>query len=111
MLRINPFTYVQSFQTASFYTSNLNSLYFFITFTTSFNFLENILACIKEVQYKLFMTLPLDSTMESKCKCKCDNETKESCKVITLDKKAKILDKLWDGISAAAVGLTFCQFC
>jgi hypothetical protein len=45
--------------------------------------------------------------MELKRKCKCDNEAKESCKVMTLDEKIQILDKLRSGMSAAAVGLTF----
>jgi hypothetical protein len=55
----------------------------------------------------LFMILSLDSIMESKRKCKSDNEAKKSCKVVTLDEKIKILDKLRGGMSAAAVGLTF----
>jgi hypothetical protein len=55
----------------------------------------------------LFMILPLNSTMETKRKCKSDNEVKKSCKVMTLDEKIKILDKLRGGMSAAAVGLTF----
>jgi hypothetical protein len=55
----------------------------------------------------LFMILPLDSIMESKRKCKSDNKVKKSCKVMTLDEKIKILDKLRCGMSAAAVGLTF----
>jgi hypothetical protein len=45
--------------------------------------------------------------MESKRKCKSDNEAKTSCEVMTLDDKIKILDKLRGGMSAAAVGLTF----
>jgi hypothetical protein len=45
--------------------------------------------------------------MESKRKSKSDNETKKSCKVVTLDEKIKILDTLCGGMSAAAVGLTF----
>jgi hypothetical protein len=53
------------------------------------------------------MILLLDSIMESNGKCKSDNNTKKSFKVITLDEKIKILDKLRGGISAAAVGLTF----
>jgi hypothetical protein len=55
----------------------------------------------------LFMILPLDSIMESKRKSKSDNEVKKSCKVMTLDEKIKILDKLRGGMSAAEVGLTF----
>jgi hypothetical protein len=51
--------------------------------------------------------LPLDSITESKRKCKSDNEAKKSCKVMTLDEKINILDKLRGGMSAAAVGLTF----
>jgi hypothetical protein len=46
--------------------------------------------------------------MESKCKYKSDSEAKKSCEVITLDQKIKILDKLRGGMSAAAVGPTFC---
>jgi hypothetical protein len=42
-----------------------------------------------------------------KPKCKSDNEANKSCKVMTLDEKIKILDKLRGGMSAAAVGLTF----
>jgi hypothetical protein len=53
------------------------------------------------------MMLPLDSIMESKRKYKGGNEAKKSCKVIILDEKIKILDKLRGGMSAAAVGLTF----
>jgi hypothetical protein len=45
--------------------------------------------------------------MESKRKCKNDNEANKSCKVMTLDEKIKIPDKLRGGLSAAAVGLTF----
>jgi hypothetical protein len=45
--------------------------------------------------------------MESKRKCKSDNEVKETCKVMTLDEKIKILDKLRGGMCAAAVGLAF----
>jgi hypothetical protein len=41
---------------------------------------------------------------------KIDNEAKK-CKVMTLDEKIKILDKLRGGMSAAAVDLTFrCYF-
>jgi hypothetical protein len=54
------------------------------------------------------MILSLDSTVESKRKYKSDNEAKKSCKVMTLDEKLKILDKLRGGTSAAAVGRTFC---
>jgi hypothetical protein len=53
------------------------------------------------------MILPLDSIMESKRKCKSDNEAKKSFKVMIPDEKIKILDKLRGGMSAAAVGLTF----
>jgi hypothetical protein len=53
------------------------------------------------------MILPLDSIMESKRKCKSDNEVKKSCKVMTPDEKIKILVLLRGGMSAAAVGLTF----
>jgi phage gp16-like protein len=52
------------------------------------------------------MILPLDNFMESKRKCKRDNEAKTSCKVMALDEKIKILDKLRCGMSAVAVGLT-----
>jgi hypothetical protein len=52
------------------------------------------------------MILPLDSITGSKRKCKSDNEAKKSCKVMTLDEKIKILDKLRGGMSAAADGLT-----
>jgi hypothetical protein len=55
----------------------------------------------------LFMILPLDSIVESKRKCKSDNEAKKSCKVMVPDEKIKILDKLRSGMSAAAVGLAF----
>jgi hypothetical protein len=41
--------------------------------------------------------------MESKRKCKSDNEAKKSCKVMTLDEEIKIVDKLRGGMSAAAV--------
>jgi hypothetical protein len=54
------------------------------------------------------MILPLDSIMESKHKNKSDNYVKKSCKVMTLDEKIKIVDKLHGGMSTAAVGLTFC---
>jgi hypothetical protein len=52
------------------------------------------------------MILPSDSITEPKRKCKSDNEAKKSCKVIIIDEKIKILDKLRRGMSAAAVGLT-----
>jgi hypothetical protein len=55
----------------------------------------------------LFMMLPMDSIAESNRKCKSYNEAKKSCKVMTVDEKIKILDKLRGGMSAAAVGLTF----
>jgi hypothetical protein len=45
--------------------------------------------------------------MESKCKCKSDNETKKGCKVMSLDEKIVILDTMRGGVCAAAVGLTF----
>jgi hypothetical protein len=45
--------------------------------------------------------------MESKRKCKTDNEAKKSGKFMTLDEKIKIVGKLPGGMSAAAVGLTF----
>jgi hypothetical protein len=50
------------------------------------------------------MTLSLDSTVESKHKCKKDNEAKKNCKVIALFGKIKILDKLQEGTSTEAVG-------
>jgi hypothetical protein len=40
----------------------------------------------------MFMILPLDSIMESKRKCKSDNEAKISCEVMTPDEKINILD-------------------
>jgi hypothetical protein len=36
------------------------------------------------------------------------NEEKKSCKVVTVDKKIKILDDLHVSMSGTAVGLTFC---
>jgi hypothetical protein len=36
-----------------------------------------------------------------------DNEAKKSCKVMTLNEKIKISDKLHGGMSTAAVGLMF----
>jgi hypothetical protein len=45
--------------------------------------------------------------MESKRKYKIGNEAKKCCKVMILNDKIKILDKLRGGISTAAVGLTF----
>jgi hypothetical protein len=49
--------------------------------------------------------LPLDSILESKYKSKIDkNQT--LCKVMTLDEKTKIADKLRNGTSAVAAGLT-----
>jgi hypothetical protein len=53
------------------------------------------------------MILPSDSIVGSKRKCKSDNEGKKNYKVMTLDEKITILDKLRGGMSAAAVGLTF----
>jgi hypothetical protein len=35
-----------------------------------------------------------------------DNEAKKICKVMTIDDKIKIVDKLRGGLCAAAVGLT-----
>jgi hypothetical protein len=46
--------------------------------------------------------------MESKCKCKSNNDVKKSCKVITLGEKINILDTLCGDMHAAAVGVTFC---
>jgi hypothetical protein len=46
--------------------------------------------------------------MESKRKCKNDSKTKRSCKVMTVDEKIKILDKLHGGMSVVALDLTFC---
>jgi Zn-finger domain-containing protein len=43
--------------------------------------------------------------MESRCKCKND-KAKKSYKVLKLDEKIKILDKLRSALSATAVGLT-----
>jgi hypothetical protein len=54
------------------------------------------------------MVLPLDSIMKLKRKCRRDNEAKESCKIMTLDEKVKILDKLHGGMGAAESCLTFC---
>jgi hypothetical protein len=45
--------------------------------------------------------------MASKRKCKSGNESKKSCKVMTLDGKIKILDKSRGDMSAAVVDLTF----
>jgi hypothetical protein len=45
--------------------------------------------------------------MESKRKCKSENKAKKSCKVMRVDEKIKILDKLRGGMSASAVGLIF----
>jgi hypothetical protein len=45
--------------------------------------------------------------MESKRKCKSDNEAKKSRKLTTPDEKEEILYKLRGGMSAAAVGLIF----
>jgi hypothetical protein len=45
--------------------------------------------------------------VESKRKCKSDNEVKKSCDVMTLDDKVEILQKLRGGMGSAAVGLTF----
>jgi hypothetical protein len=53
------------------------------------------------------MILPFDSIMESKRKCKSDNEAKKSCKVMALDEKIQILETLHGGMKAAAIGLTF----
>jgi hypothetical protein len=49
----------------------------------------------------------MDSSAESKRKCKIENKAKKSCKVMTLDYTIQILDKSRGGMSAAAVGLTF----
>jgi hypothetical protein len=45
--------------------------------------------------------------MESKPKCKSDNEAKKICKIITSEEKINILDKFRGGLSTDAVGLTF----
>jgi hypothetical protein len=45
--------------------------------------------------------------MESRCKCKCDTLARKSSKVMILDEKIKIVDKLNGGMSEAAVGLIF----
>jgi hypothetical protein len=50
----------------------------------------------------LFIILPLDCIMDSKYKCKSGD--KEGCKVMTLDEKIKILDCLYSGMNAEAVG-------
>jgi hypothetical protein len=44
--------------------------------------------------------------MESKCKCKSDNEANKCCEVVTLEEKIKIVDKSRGGMCAVAVGLT-----
>jgi hypothetical protein len=44
--------------------------------------------------------------MESKRKCKSDNEAKKTCKVMTPDDKIRILGKLRGGVCAVAVGMT-----
>jgi hypothetical protein len=53
------------------------------------------------------MILPLDSVMDSKRKCKTDNEAKNSWKVVILDEKIKILDTLRGDTTTAAVYVTF----
>jgi hypothetical protein len=45
--------------------------------------------------------------MESKRKYGNDNETKKSCKIMALDEKTKILDRLRGGMCAEAVGPAF----
>jgi hypothetical protein len=44
--------------------------------------------------------------MESKRKCKSDNEANKRCKVMILDEKIMILGQLRGAESAIAVGLT-----
>jgi hypothetical protein len=38
--------------------------------------------------------------MESKCKCRSDNEGKKRCKVMTLDQEMNFLGKLGGGMSS-----------
>jgi hypothetical protein len=59
----------------------------------------------------LFVTLPLDSVMESKLMCKSDSETKKSCTFMTSDEKIEMVDKLRGGTCAVAVGAdtSFCS--
>jgi hypothetical protein len=52
----------------------------------------------------MLMILPLDSIMTSKRKCKPDKEATKICKVMALDEKINIPDKLRGGISEAAFG-------
>jgi hypothetical protein len=44
--------------------------------------------------------------MESKRKCKSDNEAEICCVVMTLDEEIKIVDTLRGGLITAAFGLT-----
>jgi hypothetical protein len=52
----------------------------------------------------LFITLPPDSTVESKVNVKTDVEAKKSLKVMTLDGQINIANKLRGGMCAAAGG-------
>jgi hypothetical protein len=52
------------------------------------------------------MLLPTDSVVETKRKRENDNKTRKSCKVMILDEKIKIIDKLRGGMCAVAVGPT-----
>jgi hypothetical protein len=50
------------------------------------------------------MILPTESNRKSKS----DNEAKKCCRVVTLDEKIRIVDKLRGGMTASAADLTFC---
>jgi hypothetical protein len=54
------------------------------------------------------MILSLYGITKSKRKYKSHNEANKSGKVVNLNEKIKILDKLRGGMSAEAVGITFC---
>jgi hypothetical protein len=49
--------------------------------------------------------MPLYVIMKLKFECKIDIETKKTLKIMTLDEKWKILDKLRGGMNTAAVGI------
>jgi hypothetical protein len=48
--------------------------------------------------------MPLHVIMKLKFECKIDIETKKTLKIMTLDEKWNILDKLRGGMNTAAVG-------
>jgi hypothetical protein len=69
---------------------------------------SRVLSCVVLFPHIFLLTiLSLGRIVVSKRKCKSDREAKRNCKVMSLDEKIIILNKLRGVMSAAGVGLTF----